>query len=137
MSNEEDHRLHLCPLRVVMCTCGYSMPHRELEEHLRLHCNDRDIFCPQGCGQLLRQAEVEQHVEFLCSNKHFKYQKFVDCPNSCGQRMMIRELLEHVSYHCDKRLTECSLHCGIVVQLDRLKSKFLSSFVVLYITTDI
>lgn len=99
------------------------MEYRALDEHARLNCNDRLVYCPQGCGQQIKDIDVDNHLEFFCSNKNFKYQKDVDCPNACGERMMIRDVLEHLTYHCPRRLVECTFRCGNSVQLDRLSGK--------------
>ena len=99
----------------------------ELDEHQRLHCNDRYYFCPQGCGEQIKQENEEYHTEFQCTNKNFRYQKDVECPNTCGAVMMIRDVLTHLSYACPRRMVECTLNCGNTVQLDRLEGKLLVS----------
>lgn len=115
-----------CILRPIQCSCGLTMPFKDLDEHQRLHCNDRYYYCPQGCGVQIKQENQEYHTEFQCSNKNFRYQKDVDCPNTCGAIMMIRDVLTHLSYHCPRRMVECTLNCGNTVQLDRLAGKRIS-----------
>ena len=102
------------------------MQYCELSEHQSLHCNDRYYYCPQGCGEKIKADQHEHHMEFVCANKNFKYQKDVNCPNSCGAVMMIRDVLTHLSYHCPRRMVECTLNCGNTVQLDRLESEYIS-----------
>lgn len=116
----ESHLRQHCALRPIQCTCGLTMPFQDLDEHQRLHCNDRYYFCPQGCGVQVKAESEEYHTEYLCSNKNFRYQKDVDCPNACGAIMMIRDVLTHLSYACPRRMVECTLNCGNTVQLDRL-----------------
>jgi hypothetical protein len=110
-------------MRPVQCSCGLTMKHRELDEHQRLHCNDRYYYCPQGCGVQIKAENEEYHTEFQCTNKNFRYQKDVECPNTCGAIMMIRDVLTHLSYACPRRMVECTLNCGNTVQLDRLEGK--------------
>jgi hypothetical protein len=45
---EVDHRQNNCVRRLQQCSCGLMMEFREMEEHLRLNCNDRFFYCPQG-----------------------------------------------------------------------------------------
>jgi hypothetical protein len=58
-----------------------------------LFCNDRLIFCSQGCGMKMKEEFLENHLLFLCQNKNFKYQRAVDCPNGCGEKMMKRDVV--------------------------------------------
>jgi hypothetical protein len=121
VSNEEYHRLNECPLRLLQCSCGLNIKSMDWDEHQQIFCNDRLIYCTLGCGEKMKEEFMANHVEFFCVNKNYKYQKYIDCPNRCGETMMRRDVLEHVSYHCVKRMTECSLKCGVVLRFERLK----------------
>ena len=74
--------LHLaeCPLQRVECPyreygCGEEMERRQLAEHERKYCSQRELKC-DFCGGAVRACEMNPHLgeceEFL-----------VDCPNGC------------------------------------------------------
>lgn len=116
------HEEEECPLRSVMCSCGLLFQAKDLDDHARLNCVNRQVYCPQGCGESMKQCEVDDHIEFFCRNKTHYFNQTIECGNGCGCVLMRRDLLNHVSFECTKRLVECSQNCGNTVALDNLKS---------------
>lgn len=116
------HEEEECGLRNVMCSCGLFFQAKDLSDHEKLNCVNRQVFCPQGCGESMKQCEIDNHIEFFCRNKTHYFNQTIECGNGCGNVLMRRDLLHHISFECTKRLVECSQHCGNTVVLDNLKS---------------
>ena len=50
---ELHHRQNNCVRRLQQCSCGLMLEFRDMEEHLRLNCNDRYFYCPQGLMMMM------------------------------------------------------------------------------------
>ena len=104
--------LHLseCPLQRVKCTyreygCGEEMERRQLTEHEREFCSQRELKC-EFCGGVVRACEMNPH---LGECEEFP----LNCPNGCeaagetGTRQMKRgALLLHLA-ECPLQRVEC------------------------------
>jgi hypothetical protein len=119
---EAEHLTSTCELRLIQCQCGLYVRSKDLNEHCEFQCSERQVSCPQGCGEQISFQQRENHINFHCSKRFlFQFSALVECPNACGLSMLRRELLEHVSSQCEKRLIECPQLCGNTMQLDQLK----------------
>jgi ankyrin repeat protein len=116
------HLLQSCVRRIYECECGESYIFCDRSDHLITTCPKRRGLCPQGCGSEITRDQMEEHMEFSCSNKFVFQNKLVVCPLRCGIRLKRLDVLEHVTYRCIMRLVECSLRCGWTGRKEKLES---------------
>lgn len=118
---EENHRLHICPHRLMLCTCGVKLRVMDHDDHMISDCVDKPTLCPQGCGKTVGRKYVDFHIEFQCSKKGTFFTRMMFCPVGCGQRMMKKDIIYHATYICHRRLTDCPLGCGQSIQFEKLR----------------
>lgn len=100
------HLLFNCTQRMVTCAaCDQRTVFAKLPEHKTLLCAQRLVRCRRGCGQELRELDVEAHEEGACAKR------LVFCTNKCGVQVPCYRLESHLELQCEMRVIECPSGC--------------------------
>jgi len=79
-STEEHHRIHLCPYRLMTCSCRAVLRTVDHSDHLIADCPDKPTLCPQGCGAIIGRSHTDIHIEFECPKKGTFFTRMQFCP---------------------------------------------------------
>ncbi|XP_064389731.1 TNF receptor-associated factor 4-like [Halichondria panicea] len=96
-----------CTHVTIQCTnkCEDIMFRKDLDEHLREHCQSRKINC-EHCGKKGKHSAITSLLH-LCICTHLP----VECSNDCQQEgIMRKDLQNHLDKECVKRQVYCE-HC--------------------------
>jgi len=82
-------------MRVTCPECDILVPYRKVEEHLGL-CPQLALACPNGCGELLKRKDLQDHLNDVC------LLSIVPCPYGCAQKDITRRTLQiHLEENMD------------------------------------
>jgi len=72
--------------------------------------SDKLFPCPEGCGQNVTSAQVEEHLQIVCQNVT------VPCPNQdCDVKSRRSDADQH-ALECEHKVVECPYGCGQMKQ---------------------
>lgn len=101
-----EHMTNVCPRRVLVCPlCATSLEKQELERHINSACVQRDIPCPNNCGQMIRCTEINRHLQEECCRR------VITCPLHCQLDIEARFLPKHMDKDCANRMVSCKYRC--------------------------
>jgi Mg-chelatase subunit ChlD len=102
---KKDHEV-ICPCRLVFCdSCLRKVPLDRLQTHNLQECQERPVFCTQGCNVKPKSKDLTSHLIHTCLNRS------VPCDERCGQQVVYSQMKGHLRSTCTKRLS-CRFGCG-------------------------
>lgn len=102
----KQHLASNCTHATIECTskCGDIMFRQDLQDHLKEHCQKREINC-QHCNKRGTYTKMTTIHTRTCT--HYP----IECPNNCQQDAIARkDLQQHLKEECLKRQVNCE-HC--------------------------
>jgi hypothetical protein len=105
-SERRDHHAFECPSRQVFCRngCGQLMQYKQLEAHESDRCELLLSTCTNGCGHTCTQATLDYHEQNECQLRN------VQC--DCHKYIHFNDLKRHVEDECSAKLMYCRRGCG-------------------------
>ena len=101
----QNHVKSVCPLRPVKCKwCEVEIKFIDSAHHEKT-CPKRGVECSAGCGEIVREIDLREHLLTTCTNR------FVPCDLRCGQRVRLSDMSAHVKLHCANRMVPCPNEC--------------------------
>ena len=110
------HLEESCPKREVLCpVCGDRVVESDLDRHKNEDgprgCQAKLLRCRLGCGALVKQGKLDQHMQSACPKR------YVTCSKCHNDRVWADEMVEqHPQRECPERLVVCPHeHCGLSI----------------------
>ena len=75
----EQHKMSSCSRRKVVCSyCKEDVVAMEMDQHINVSCSKYPVDCPNNCGEKIRRADMEEHI-----NSETGDCKKMPCPFGC------------------------------------------------------
>ena len=102
---EEEEKKKLVPCINYWKGCGMFVPKDNMNIHVALRCNYRQVLCRLNCEKYFPFCKLEDH-----EMNHCKF-RIISC-DLCGENLPSREISNHMKQICPMRMVMCSLGCG-------------------------